>query len=617
MVSMIAFGAIIATASACRSSDPVGSDMGSDADGGVNTDSGESQLTCEAKKKECVSDRVARICPADGAGWVTSQCRAGEKCSDGECKVDTGALCKPFDGACVDATTALQCKADGSGYTQLSCPANTKCVGGECAGRCTVGHGTCLDNKTLSSCQDGQSNVTQRCADGEYCVALDGDHAACKPAECQPGQRSCGDKANANADQTKFASECKQTPDGYKWVATQCLGYQTCNASESDCASQCTPGDTMCSLGGIITCGADGKWGASATACANNSVAGTYEICVNNYTTAGKAACVDPVCGTEERSSCQGAQIRNCDSTGHLGAAAACQSGGCGTQSSSPVQGSLYPVGTCPSAQCTPGESRCSGGGTQACLADGTWSAVTQCPSVPNFQKCEDGQQIINGQVRGKAICNAECMPGNQECTSGTQIRVCGEDGRWQTATACTVGTCGWDSNKGAACHAQCVPGAKVCNGISEEGTCGADGTIPTTTTACGTGTTCRTASDGTTLGCVQCIGSHGGNQGGAIDSKCATSGGADVNVYTSTNPGAQIVQCQADNTWGAATACGLGLATCYQDGTSASGERYSYQSCGTQYMCFGFPPNCGYYYICNNYSGTRPQGYSSKGTCQ
>jgi hypothetical protein len=40
---------------------------------------------CTPRAKDCVGDSVARLCPADGSGWVAIPCAPAQKCMNGDC----------------------------------------------------------------------------------------------------------------------------------------------------------------------------------------------------------------------------------------------------------------------------------------------------------------------------------------------------------------------------------------------------------------------------------------------------------------------------------------------------------------------------------------------------
>src|SRR5262245_50860209 len=102
---------------------------------------------CTAGAKECVNDRVARICPADSADWVPLQCDPDEICMNGDC-VAAPTICFDSDDAC-NGNTAVRCVVDpakgyGTMFSMTACPAGTTCTGaGLCQGKCVIGSSQC------------------------------------------------------------------------------------------------------------------------------------------------------------------------------------------------------------------------------------------------------------------------------------------------------------------------------------------------------------------------------------------------------------------------------------------------------------------------------------------
>ncbi|MBI5479145.1 MAG: hypothetical protein HY906_09830 [Deltaproteobacteria bacterium] len=109
-------------------------------------------MICVAGAKECVADRVARVCAPDGLEWVTVACLAGETCTAGECGPTAVTACTPYTGQCVNGAAAV-CKADGSGYSITDCPGASVCTGaGLCQGvACVVGT-RCSAQGNLRTC---------------------------------------------------------------------------------------------------------------------------------------------------------------------------------------------------------------------------------------------------------------------------------------------------------------------------------------------------------------------------------------------------------------------------------------------------------------------------------
>ena len=548
-----------ALAAACGGDDVTTDDMGNSV---LN-------VACTANEKSCLNDKTAFVCLPNGKAVVSVQCSFGEKCTAGECKADANIACSSADNGCMDATTALRCNPGGAGFAVATCPAGTQCAGpGLCQGACVIGSSICLDSGHVATCNDGKSYVTTACGATESCVATGSnpiDTAACKAADCKPDANGCdfvcGNKADpAAANQTTTMSTCVETPLGFKWLAIQCPGVTSCNpagascngGTQAACKSECTPGDSRCA--GQLetqTCGADGKWPATSTAC-NAAGAAIQYVCSNVPNATNKVYCADFACSDGGKGACDEAgKFHACGDDGHLAAAGtACAAGLCVITNSNGPPGALQP-GSC-KVQCQSGDEQCIGGSTYVTCANGLWSAPLLCASGKNCQ-----QTSLNGAPR--KVCG-DCIPGSRECggTNGTQIRVCKTDATWEAAYSdCAVGSCFFPNQAiGAVCVAECFPGKKVCGqqnttvpGVNiaasdSEGVCTAQGRLPAALTTCGTGQYCRrgpaqNGNPGTALGCLTCVGTQ--NEFGLRDSKCSSDDGT-------ANIGNYLTLCKTDN---------------------------------------------------------------------
>jgi hypothetical protein len=576
---------------------------------------------CAAGTKECVNDKLARICPADGSAWIAQTCAADEKCTAGACAKDPSvvAQCTSAQDTCV-GNTAMHCKADGNGFDAAACPANTACVGaGKCLGACFVGASSCNGPTTVATCTDGLQVTETACPSGQFCVDQGNGTAACKAGDCDPTACTvCGNKVDAAADQTKFTSSCQATPGGYKWVASQCAGVQTCNpsaggscssggpgAKNAQCASECTPGQNRCASNnlGIQTCDATGHWAATVTSC-NANPAATDLVCMTDPTNGANKICGDALCASGAQGACQpDGKIKLCGANGKLAATAtSCSAGSC-QQSGGTYNGAV--AGQC-QAQCQNGAERCvlDGGTTYQTCTNGIWGAPTNCATGT----CYSYTSATTGL--SAKLCNAVCSPGTHRCsnTDGDAgagndhkaIETCSAAGQWSAAAACTIGVC-QSSGNDAACVAECVPGAKVClNGNTEDGACTAAGLYPSSGTACGTGKTCRTTNANVVVGCVECLGA---THGGTPDSRCVDSANSNA-VVTTGGTGTEI--CQNDDTWPAnGTDCPAST-TC----STQSTQDVCFQTMCPSYCCFG-PPGPGQ--VCGPFCST--PGSSTCGT--
>lgn len=606
-------------------------------------------IGCPAGTKECISDSLARVCPSDGSAWLSLSCRDDEKCVEGAC-VAQASTCSSIMDTCV-GNTALKCK-DGRGFEPLPCPAGTQCIGaGKCTGACEVGASACSGTTTLTTCTDGLQQTSTACPVGTYCVSTGTAKAECKVGDCSPGTcDACGNKVDPTADQTKFISQCKPTPLGYKWQAVGCTTGASCNpkgggscagpysTNHAACTSACVPGATRCSatLNGIQTCNANGQWEAAVTAC--NPVPASYSfVCMTDLTKPNSVICGDPLCANGEGQCQENGQILRCGPDRKVGAVAeACATGTC-TGTGQTFGGRV--AGNC-LATCQAGDERCvTGGGIsyQQCNA-GTWGAPQTCATGT----CYGYTSTLGRPAR---LCNAVCNPGTHRCSDAggsagtTHVQTCDAAGQWGAAAACAFGTC-QASNSDFICLAQCIPGSTVCMGSAatgvgqfagtdSSGICTAEGRLPAPTACDGT-KVCRKNYSGIPLGCLECVGTnHGGNAVGQADSRCTDPSGAPGGV-------AAFEYCQANDTWPAApvqcpgaTTCTLTTSSCGNcslynttTGTNQFGvcsESRARSISGNAYGCsiygFGSPTSCGLAAdCCSSYcSGSGP----SSATCK
>ena len=208
--------------------------------------------SCTPNRSECVTLTLLRVCPSDGSQWLAVQCNPGETCQNGACVAPTpgpAKICTPGETRCATVTNMPDevqvCNADGTAFEKKeSCPASSKCIGnGLCEGRCVVGSSTCIDPYTLGTCNATGNQIDAiRCATGDSCVTTQTDPfltAACKPSDCTPGycQYICGNQVDPNADQERFVSECRETPQGRRWVAIACPTNEGCRADPEEGAS--------------------------------------------------------------------------------------------------------------------------------------------------------------------------------------------------------------------------------------------------------------------------------------------------------------------------------------------------------------------------------------------
>jgi hypothetical protein len=585
-------------------------------DSGIDVAATLSKIGCTAGKKDCVNDSVARVCPQDETAWIAVPCKAGEKCTDGDCKPVAGgptAACVPGDGACLAGNKALRCKADGTGYEQSDCPAGTICTDkGLCKGTQVVGSTTCAaDRRSVMTWADGFHQTPTPCAKDEYCVLLNTlpyNQSACKPSQCKPAGAGavcgelaiCGDPSNAANDQTKYVASCQETPDGFKWVGAACPAGQTCNPNPatSSCTNgraqaactggTCTEGAQRCSTDGqgVQTCGADGKWGA-ATQC--NYAAG--ERCFIIPGSATRAVCGDPICAFNGDGYCDEATgyLHKCDTNGKLTAPQQCATGHCIQVSSTGLPHPFEYAGRCQS-ECIPGQEGCylnnGYGAYRVCDANSRWGAPIAC-SAPDGGAafCSTYNDGTSGLAKHVCITGVDCAPNTRRCvnldggTGSEAIQICGADGKWQSAQTCSVGYCSAVTG-GATCVVDCIPNTAVCDpaGSGQYYSCPANGKFPAAPVydqACTAGTSCKRAG-ARSYGCIQCVGPTLTDNIFATvpESRCLADDGG---------PGNHLFQpCKADNTWDTPVACSSGTSNCTTTfvntpAVDPGGVRYAY----------------------------------------
>jgi hypothetical protein len=527
---------------------------------------------CPPNTKQCVSPTLARVCPADGSGWLGVQCGANEVCMAGDCKFDaTNALCTSADDTCVGNTTAAHCNANGMGFTMTTCPANTVCVGnGMCAGSCVVGESKCDDRTgALVTCTDGNTFTAAPCPANQACVTVQpapNGQAVCLGGVCMPDANGCdtfcGNKLDSSADQTKFISQCMPTPTGFNWLVTACQAPATCDpmagsfcrgpsGSNAACATVCTPNSVRCTpdFSGTQLCDpATANWGAITTC-----DLGSGQVCL--FPNGGSnAVCGDAFCATGAQGTCVvdsgTTKFRACGSNGKLGDPAPCATGVCVNDPNvMPPQPSPAPQPGFCQVECVSGDQHCIStmGSWQACGSNGVWSTMST-PCSPTSLSCFN---FISATGRPAIVCGV-CQPGAHRCVNGAgnpdggaptlpQIETCGTNGQWGTAVPCTVGQCQDNGANDFACIAECLPNVtKRCVGASvvlqfapieatqHVVTCNANGFFPTGTgTLCGTNQFCRRDSSGNSLGCVLCV--SGPNEAGLTDTRCSNLAGTDI----------------------------------------------------------------------------------------
>ena len=588
LIRKLVFFAAMATLGGCDTTNTNNyffADMATTQTGG--SDGSSLGQACKPNTQDCVNDSLARVCPSDGSGWLAVQCAFGEICQAGNCVFDQqGTSCLPSDSFCTGDTTALVCNDNGVGFMMLTCPANTNCVGtGQCAGNCLVGQSMCLDANTVAVCADGQTFTSAACPSGQLCASDGNGGGSCLPNTCTPDtvngcNAACGNKvADPASTDPGFVSFCEETPQGWRWQATNCLAPAACDpqgfdcdtgpGAQAGCDTQCTPGSTVCSPSGtgVQTC--DPTTGKLAAPVACNAALG--QVCIQLNIT-GAAMCGDPICGFAP-GACTDTGFRACDGNGKLSPSSApCTTGRCipSGQTANGLQAGQCGVDCQTSdAQCVPDLANPGSNlpAFQSCV-NGVWGPPTQCAVASGcFNFFTDPPAS-----RPRAVCG-DCAPGTHQCTDGAGtvqpegssdfVQACDATGHFSgTPTHCVATHCDFsDPLFDDACVANCVPGKVTCGttpatspaplnfGTRDFSTCTVDGNFGTPSN-CATGRSCRSNSAGVSLGCLVCVPAD--NETGQTDTRCSTFPGG-------TAPGTTAVQtCNATGTaWLAPVSCG------------------------------------------------------------
>lgn len=430
---------------------------------------------------------LLQACKPGRDGWVTTpvtDCTSAALCYPGQAPNYTGGYCAtcPVAGevACNGSATRT-CSADRKSWTaQTNC--GFGCVADAsttdyCAA-CMVDEKRCSgDSKQLLACSmDRKSTpVQQDCPFGcinsgtaDFCATCGDKEKRCDGTAPGASLRTCAADRKGFGTSTVCANGCFEVP-----------------GTADDRCTECVRGKTECSGGGVRTCGDDGTWGA-VTACANGCAVD-----------AGVAFCSG--CAEGERR-CSGSTLQQCSAdrktlttvetcsngcmnSGTADYCAACAEGelrcmGTELRSCSADRRTLTAVGPCEfgcmdrgttdyCAACAVNERRCADNAVQTCTTDRTGlGAPSGCTNL-----CHDS---------GTMDYCGDCRPGASRCGTADGTRqICGQDGRWPAAVACTNGNDCYGTAPNAYCG-DCKPGDKRCSGSAIQ-TCGPDGRWPTT----------------------------------------------------------------------------------------------------------------------------------------
>jgi hypothetical protein len=441
--------------------------------------------TCTPGAVDCATSTIARICAADGSTWIPLACGDAEICDQGACVVDLAAgACTPGATRCDGDRALLTCSASGVGFASLACPGTTTCMeaagSAACTGPvCAIGQGTCDgDGSGGTRCVDGTQYEAFRCGPDEVCLAGQAGPACVVPG-CLPGQEQCGDPSDPAFPETAGFTRCDLRADGtLGWIRTLCAAPAGCVydalAGQARCASDCVPGAQRCDdlRLGIQTCGAEGTWG-EAVACSAPDEDPLFCVVLHDHP--GRPVCAEPVCYLAEVYYQLG---------GVTSPAGVCEAGlirECGADgrvSTGPAEACA--TGLCVprfealgqtlgfcTAQCQPGDQRCVAYGLEVQTCADNGIWELVPAACPADQYCFELQGA--GDLV-QAICG-ECRPGAGACVSDTTRVLCGEDAQWEPESGCPRGVCDEILDEGvtlALCVDECSPGEVVCLGTNK-----------------------------------------------------------------------------------------------------------------------------------------------------
>jgi hypothetical protein len=435
-----------------------------------------SDPACSAGARDCVTDSLARICMADGSGWVTESC-AGGTCKDGVCQVP----CKAGEAQCADDRVALVCSGTPAAWVAVSCRATEKCDAGACkldpaALACTPGKKDCATDGIARVCaKDGSEWEHSACAPGYKC-----DLGDCKfdgAAACTPGTGTC-------ANGTPY--RCR---DGTGYDSTPCPSGTTCAGAGLCQGAVCTVGTARCMSGGTFVESCPDGSGLVQTPCAKG------ELCVDAtaVSVAGFVSTCRPAACTPGQTACGNPSDASVDPTKAFSTCVATASGFAWQKTSCGTYATCSSTAPGCTTQCRPGETTCSADGKYVvtCGPDGKYALTA-------LTACTTGKQCVT-TTSGKAACgDAACAAGVAgACTADGKVLACDAAGSLATsATACTNGTC-----SAGKCAVQCQSGQTACKTMPD----GTSGIVMCSNGVWGTtpSTVCATAIDATKA-CVQ-----------------------------------------------------------------------------------------------------------------
>ena len=148
-----------------------------------------SQQGCVPGSSECVGERLLRICPEDGAGYLALSCGEGEKCEAGACV----GPCANGVSTCLSKELLRVCSAAGDTIGTVACPLGSECTKGVCSAidpkpLCNAGELRCATRTVAEECDSqGTAWVMTACALGERCAADSSPRSSRGPHPRLPG----------------------------------------------------------------------------------------------------------------------------------------------------------------------------------------------------------------------------------------------------------------------------------------------------------------------------------------------------------------------------------------------------------------------------------------------
>lgn len=366
--------------------------------------------TCNGIDDDCngkVDDGLAQVAcqGCNGSGVIV--CQAGTPVCNAPGPQPE--KCDGLDNDCngqIDDSTACECKQGETRACFTGTPAQAV------TGECKMGAQTCTAGK-WGAC------VGQTLPRNESCNNKDDD---CDGLTDEDLIRSCY-SGPAGTDGKGICKAGQQVCTAGQWGV--CLGQtlplvETCNNVDDDCNGRidelstctCPPNTTRACYSGNPADAGKGACVMGAQTCLAN---GTWGAC------SGSGAPSTEVCGDGKDNNCDGQIDESCSCK--PGARKACYGGPSGTQ----------------------GKGQCKGG-TQTCLASGTWSSC-QNQIMPSAEICDGKDNDCDGQIDGqsrKCYSGPTGTAGKGICQEGTQT--------------CTSGLWG-------ACQQEVIPTSEVCDG--------------------------------------------------------------------------------------------------------------------------------------------------------